>query len=235
MRRIRILITIVTILSLTVEARKTYLTLTYSQPSEKWIGALPLGNGRLGAMVYGGTDVETIALNEVTLWSGQPDPEANNLCGPEKLKEIREAFLSGDYKRGNELGWQNLCGHGKSFGTHLPFGDIVIKAKTIKPRTFGYSRSLSLDEAIARVSFLQEGITYRREYFTSNPAQALIIRYTASRKQAISTTISMNMLRYSTITASITLPRRTRHCGRCAFRQKRRGRSALPWLDKSTH
>ena len=206
MRRIRILITIVTILSLTVEARKTNLTLTYSQPSEKWIGALPLGNGRLGAMVYGGTDVETIALNEVTLWSGQPDPEANNLCGPEKLKEIREAFLSGDYKRGNELGWQNLCGHGKSFGTHLPFGDIVIKAKTIKPRTFGYSRSLSLDEAIARVSFLQEGITYRREYFTSNPAQALIIRYTASRKQAISTTISMNMLRYSTITASTTSP-----------------------------
>ena len=206
MRRIRILITIVTILSLTVEARKTNLTLTYSQPSEKWMGALPLGNGRLGAMVYGGTDVETIALNEVTLWSGQPDPEANNLCGPEKLKEIREAFLSGDYKRGNELGWQNLCVHGKSFGTHLPFGDIVIKAKTIKPRTFGYSRSLSLDEAIARVSFLQEGITYRREYFTSNPAQALIIRYTASRKQAISTTISMNMLRYSTITASTTSP-----------------------------
>ena len=206
MRSIRILITIITILSLTVEAKKPNLTLSYSQPSEKWMGAFPLGNGRLGAMVYGGTGAETIALNEVTLWSGQPDPEANNLCGPEKLKEIREAFLSGDYKRGNELGWQNLCGHGKSFGTHLPFGDIVIKANTIKPGTSGYVRSLSLDEAIANVSFQQEGITFRREYFTSNPAQALIIRYTASKRKAISATISMNMLRYSTITASATSP-----------------------------
>ena len=104
------------VLGLKAMAGEAPLMLTYDKPSQKWMGALPLGNGRLGAMVYGGVDRETIALNEVTLWSGQPDPEANNLCGPEKLCEIREAFLSGDYQRGNELGWQNLCGHGKSFG-----------------------------------------------------------------------------------------------------------------------
>ena len=69
------------------------LKLTYDAPSEQWTGALPLGNGRLGAMVYGGMNQETIALNEVTLWSGQPDPDANNLCGPEKLRENFDALV----------------------------------------------------------------------------------------------------------------------------------------------
>ena len=184
--------------------------LTYDKPSQKWMGALPLGNGRLGAMVYGGVDRETIALNEVTLWSGQPDPEANNLCGPEKLCEIREAFLSGDYQRGNELGWQNLCGHGKSFGTHLPFGDLQITQiqtpqspkRPNDQSTSGYSRSLSLSEALATVSYQQESVRYKREYFTSNPAQVLVVRYTASKAHAINVTIGMNMLRYGTVSAS---------------------------------
>lgn len=101
--------------------------LNYSKPSTKWMGSLPMGNGRLGTMIYGGYDTETVALNEVTLWSGQKDPEANNICGPNKLKEMREAFLSGDIAKGNDLGWKYLSGHGKSFGTHLPFGDLRIK------------------------------------------------------------------------------------------------------------
>lgn len=178
------------------------LTMTYDKPSQKWMGALPLGNGRLGAMVYGGVDRETIALNEVTLWSGQPDPEANNLCGPEKLREMREAFLNGDYQRGNELGWQNLCGHGKSYGTHLPFGDLVLTSLSSSEGNTSYSRSLSLDEAVATVSYEQDGVRFRREYFASNPAQVLVVRYTASRSHSISLTIGMNMLRYSSVSAS---------------------------------
>lgn len=173
--------------------------LVYSVPSEKWMGALPLGNGRLGAMVYGGTDVETVALNEVTLWSGQPDPGANDLCGPEKLREMREAFLSGDYKRGNELGWQNLCGHGKSFGTHLPFGDLLISMPAGAAER--YTRRLALDEAVARVGYVSGGVSFRREYFASNPAQALVIRYTADKPGAVSATVSMRMLRHSEVTA----------------------------------
>ncbi|WP_052357061.1 glycoside hydrolase family 95 protein [Xylanibacter brevis] len=183
-------------------AAETPLVLSYDKPSEKWMGALPLGNGRLGAMVYGGVDKETVALNEATLWSGQPDPEANNLCGPEKLREMRQAFLSGDYRRGNDLGWQSLCGHGKSFGTHLPFGNLVITDEAAATDITDYKRCLSLSEAVATVSYKQNGISYRREYFTSNPAQTLVVRYTASQAHAINVSIGMDMLRHSTVCAS---------------------------------
>lgn len=186
-------------LGIEVMAADSKPALVYSRPSAKWMGALPLGNGRLGAMVYGGTDVETIALNEVTMWSGQPDPEANNLCGPDRLREMREAFLSGDYKRGNDLGWQYLCGHGKSFGTNLPFGDLLIE--TGGGDVSGYRRELALDEAVARVGFVCGGTRFSREYFASNPAQALVVRYTADKAHALSATVSMRMLRYSEVTA----------------------------------
>ena len=62
------------------------LTLWYEQPADEWMKAIPIGNGRLGAMLYGGIDEETIALNEITLWSGQPDSTQNDLCGPDNLK-----------------------------------------------------------------------------------------------------------------------------------------------------
>ena len=186
-------------LGIEVMAADSKPALVYSRPSAKWMGALPLGNGRLGAMVYGGTDVETIALNEVTMWSGQPDPEANNLCGPDRLREMREAFLSGDYKRGNDLGWQYLCGHGKSFGTNLPFGDLLIE--TGGGDVSGYRRELALDEAVARVGFVCGGTRFSREYFASNPAQALVVRYTADKAHALSATVLMRMLRHSEVTA----------------------------------
>lgn len=186
-------------LGIEVMAADSKPALVYSRPSAKWMGALPLGNGRLGAMVYGGTDVETIALNEVTMWSGQPDPEANNLCGPDRLREMREAFLSGDYKRGNDLGWQYLCGHGKSFGTNLPFGDLLIE--TGGGDVSGYRRELALDEAVARVGFVCGGTRFSREYFASNPAQALVVRYRADKAHALSATVSMRMLRHSEVTA----------------------------------
>ena len=199
--KVKQVITIVlsAMLGIEVMAADSKPALVYSRPSAKWMGALPLGNGRLGAMVYGGTDVETIALNEVTMWSGQPDPEANNLCGPDRLREMREAFLSGDYKRGNDLGWQYLCGHGKSFGTNLPFGDLLIE--TGGGDVSGYRRELALDEAVARVGFVCGGTRFSREYFASNPAQALVVRYTADKAHALSATVSMRMLRYSEVTA----------------------------------
>lgn len=199
--KVKQVITIVlsAMLGIEVMAADSKPALVYSRPSAKWMGALPLGNGRLGAMVYGGTDVETIALNEVTMWSGQPDPEANNLCGPDRLREMREAFLSGDYKRGNDLGWQYMCGHGKSFGTNLPFGDLLIE--TGGGDVSGYRRELALDEAVARVGFVCGGTRFSREYFASNPAQALVVRYTADKAHALSATVSMRMLRHSEVTA----------------------------------
>ena len=67
----------------------------YEQPAREWMEALPMGNGRLGAMVYGGIENEKIALNEITMWSGQPDSTQDDLCGKENLKKMRELFFQG--------------------------------------------------------------------------------------------------------------------------------------------
>ena len=176
-------------------------TLRYSQPSQKWMGATPLGNGRLGAMVYGGTGRETIALSELTLWSGQPDPDCNNLVGPERLREIRSVFLSGDYKLGNEMGWRSMNGHGRSFGTNLPLGAIVIEQDGHDGTPSAYARELMLDEALARVHYINNGITYQREYLCSNPDQVLAVNYKASHRGAINVMVSMDLLRHATVEA----------------------------------
>ena len=118
MKHFRLFATVLFALALTTGATADDLTLRYEQPSQTWMGSLPLGNGRLGAMVYGGTQRETIALSELTLWSGQPDTDCNNMLGPDRLREIRSAFLNGDYKLGNEMGWRSMNGHGRSFGTN---------------------------------------------------------------------------------------------------------------------
>ena len=182
-------------------ALATDLTLRYQQPSQTWMGSLPLGNGRLGAMVFGGVDRETIALSEVTLWSGQPDPDCNNMLGADRLREIRSAFLNGDYKLGNEMGWRSMNGHGRSFGTNLPLGAIVIQTVGDAGATKDYCRELSLDEAVAHVRFVRDGTTFSREYLCSNPQQVLAVRYQASRRGAINVDISMDLLRHATVTA----------------------------------
>jgi alpha-L-fucosidase 2 len=176
--------------------------LTYRQPSTTWMGSLPLGNGRIGAMVYGGTAVETIALNEVTMWSGQPDPEVNNLCGKERLKEIRDAFFHGDVAKGNDLGTKYLSGHDRSFGTHLPMGDLLVKFRGHDEAPTGYLRRLALDRALADITYHIGTTRYSHQYFCSNPAQVFVARYTASTRHGLSATLSMRMLRHSTVTAS---------------------------------
>ncbi len=197
----KLLLFVVTMGCLPAMAASSSTTLNYQSPSQKWMGSLPLGNGRIGAMVYGGTARETVALNEVTMWSGQYDAQANDLCGPERLKEIRDVIFSGDVVKGNNMTWQYLNGHGKSFGTHLPVGDLVVKFDGRDGEAKNYNRQLSLDRAVATVTYNINGVGYTNEYFTSNPAQVLAARFSASKKQSVSATIGLSMLRHSTVKA----------------------------------
>lgn len=77
--------------------------LWYKTAADDWMKAIPLGNGRIGAMVYGGDSKERIALNEISLWSGQYDPTSNDLCGREALDEMRQCFYEGDVEKGTLL------------------------------------------------------------------------------------------------------------------------------------
>lgn len=169
--------------------------LWYETPAKEWMEAAPMGNGRLSAMVYGGVDRETIALNEISMWSGQPDSTSNNLCGPEALAEMREAFFAGDPAKGNQLGNKYLNGRMTSFGTHVPTGNIVIDFVLPAGETKGYVRQLDLSEAVASVNFSKGNVDYRREYIVDYPDDVIAMRYTASGNGAVSATVGTELLR----------------------------------------
>lgn len=174
-------------------------TLWYKQPAKEWMGSIPVGNGRLGAMIYGGVDEETLALNEISLWSGQPDSTQNDLCGKEKLAQIRKHFFEGNIPEGNRLGAKYLSGKGKSFGTHLPLGDLKMNFIYNSGDISNYSRELDLENSIATVSFDKGNVHFMREYFCSNSDEVLAVRLTASKPGQITTKLSLNLLRKSSI------------------------------------
>jgi alpha-L-fucosidase 2 len=162
----------------------------------------PVGNGRLGAMIFGGIANDRIALNEITMWAGQPDPNQEIQCGKEKLAEIRRLFFEGKIKEGNDSAQKYLSGKPNSFGTHIPVGDLNLKFNIDEKDISDYRRELNLEDAITTVTFTTDKATFKREYFCSNPAGVLVIKLSADKKRSISCSISLDLLSKSEITAS---------------------------------
>lgn len=177
----------------------------YQSPAKEWMEAMPLGNGRIGAMVYGGIDRDRVALNEITLWAGQRDSMQNDYCGPEHLAEIRQAFFDGDLKKGNDLTHEYLRGRSVSFGTHLPLGDMVLDFTYPSKNISNYRRQLDLATAVASTSFdvnTADGvIKYTREYICDYPDDVLAMNISADRPGSVSFTLSTDFLRASDIIA----------------------------------
>ncbi|MFT3739647.1 MAG: glycoside hydrolase family 95 protein [Breznakibacter sp.] len=179
-----------------------HLALWYRQPATEWMQATPMGNGRLGAMVYGGTGTETIALNEITLWSGQYDEHQEIPCGKEMLGKIRRLFFDGKTEEGNRLATGYLSGRPNSFGTHLPLGDLKIKFDRHSGEISNYKRELDIENSITTVTYHVDGTNYAREYICSNPDDVLLVRLTAGKKNALSFELGLELLRESGVTAS---------------------------------
>lgn len=176
--------------------------LWYQQPAGEWMEAMPAGNGRLSAMVYGGIVRERIALGEISLWSGKPDASNNDICGKDKLDEMRRCFFNGDPERGNELGNKYLNGLGRSFGTHLPLGDMVADFRYPCGQIRNYRRSIDMDSSVVAVTFSCGDTDYRREYIADYPDDVIAMRYTASRRGAITATFGLNLLRKAGVKAT---------------------------------
>lgn len=180
-------------------AAQSEAVLWYQTPAKEWIEAVPLGNGRIGAMVYGGINRERVALNEITLWAGQRDSLQNDYCGPEHLAEIRQAFFEGDLKKGNDLTHKYLDGHSVSFGTHLPLGDMVIDFQYPSDRITDYRRDLDLATAVASTTFnVKDGdntIKYTREYICDYPDDVLAMKFSADKPGNVNFTLSTDFLR----------------------------------------
>ncbi|MDR0393808.1 MAG: glycoside hydrolase family 95 protein [Tannerella sp.] len=190
------------LLTLSCQKESRTFKLWYRQPAGEWMQATPVGNGRIGAMIYGGTDTETIALNEITLWSGQYDEEQELPCGKELLETIRQSFFEGNLAEGNRLAAQHLSGRPHSFGTHLPFGDLKIKFDHPANEVKNYTRELNLETSVTTVSYRLSGVNYKREYICSNPDDVLIIKLTADKKHKLNIEIGLDLLRESDISVA---------------------------------
>ena len=172
-----------TVMPVGVFAQSAPLTLWYRQPAAEWKHALPIGNGRLGAMVFGGTGVEHIQLNEETLWSGGPyNPVVKGASA--SLPEIRRLLFAGDVPQAHDLFGRTMMGVPYEQMKYQPLGDLLI-AFPGHDSTTGYRRELSLDSAIARVSYAVHGVTFTREVFASAPDQVIVIRLFASQPGAL--------------------------------------------------
>ncbi|MDE6062802.1 MAG: glycoside hydrolase family 95 protein, partial [Duncaniella sp.] len=172
---------------------RTGLKLWYDTPATKWEEALPLGNGRLGAMVFGNPLDELYQLNEETLWSGAPG-DKNNPKAKMALDAIRAAVDAGDYALARRLWKEN--GQGPYTARYLPLADMRIRMLTPGEPSALY-RDLNLDDATATVSYELDGVRYERTSFISYPDQTLVVRLEADIPDAISFDLSLtSKLRY---------------------------------------
>ena len=154
------------------------LALKYSQPAARWTEALPVGNGRLGAMVFGGVTNELLPLNEAMLWSGAPR-DWNNPGAKEILPQVRAAIFAGDYVKAGELCKKMQGPYNESY---QPLGDLRLAfAGGENISSNNYERSLDLDRAVATVRYKIGGATFTREIFSSFPDQVVVMRLTCDK------------------------------------------------------
>jgi alpha-L-fucosidase 2 len=133
--------------------------LWYLHPAERWLEALPIGNGRLGGMIFGGVSLERLALSESTVWSGAPCLGDVNPKALPNLAEARQLLFEGRYSEARDLCERFLLAHPTSFGTNLPLPELQLSFENAEQSTT-YRRSLDLDQAIAQVSFRRNGVLY---------------------------------------------------------------------------
>ena len=164
--------------------------LWYKQAAEYFEESLVLGNGKMGATVFGGVDSDKIYLNDITLWSGEPINANMNLEAYKNLPAIREALKNENYKLAEEL---NKKIQGKNSESFAPLGTMNIDIHHTG-KAANYYRELDISKAISKVSYEIDGVKFTREYFVSAPDQIMIIRLTSSQKGALNFDINSNSL-----------------------------------------
>ncbi len=165
------------------------LTLWYESPAKAWTEAMPIGNGRLAAMVFGGVEEERLALNEGTIWAGGPhdydDPEALAT-----LPEIRRLIFQGRYQEALDLTNAKFMGRPIGQAPYQALGDLLLSFEHTGEPT-AYRRELDIDAALTRTEYTVDGVRYVREAFASHPAGLIALRLTASKKAALSFSVRL--------------------------------------------
>ena len=174
------------------------LSLWYRRPANRWTEALPIGNGRLGAMVFGGVGQERLQLNEDTLWAGGPyDPV--NPSAKVALPEVRQLIFDGKYSDAARLISRRVMARPLRQLPYQTVGDVLLRFSD-DIAVGDYRRELNLDSAVARVSYVADGTTFVREAFASPVDQVIAVRLTASRDGQISFAAGLRTPQDATIT-----------------------------------
>ncbi len=196
-------------LPLRASESQSHLRLWYDTPAQEWTQALPVGNGRLGAMVFGGIEKDRLQLNEVSLWSGNPQ-DADNPEALAAMHEIRRLIFDGQYAQAGALAARKLVckgagsGHGAGarvpYGSYQTLGDLLLDFEGLDG-TMGYRRELDLDTARAKVRFRQGDAIFTREILSSAEDQVLIVRLTCDQPGRITLTAELRRPERFTTTA----------------------------------
>lgn len=158
--------------------------LWYRAPAKAWTEALPIGNGRLGAMVFGGINQEQLQLNEDTLWAGGPY-NPNNTNAVDALPEVRRLLFEGKYNEAEKLASQKMMAKPLRQMPYETVGSLFLDFPG-EATAQDYSRDLDLDTAVTRVEYSQDGVTFTRSVFSSPVDQVIVMRFTASKPGQVS-------------------------------------------------
>jgi alpha-L-fucosidase 2 len=189
MKKINLVVFLVLLLSSQIVRAQTTpsnLTIWFNKPATDWNDALPVGNGKLGAMIFGGPETERLELNESSVWTGEERWDGNP-AALKSFKKIRELLFNGKYKEAQDLAQANLMSqkpHNPE-ATYQELGDLYLDFGKMNDIS-GYRRELDIENAIARVSFTAGKVNYLREVFSSAPDQAIVIRLTADKQGSVS-------------------------------------------------
>ena len=197
--------------------------LWYDKPATDWEKeALPIGNGRLGVMVFGGIDSERLQISEKSLWTGGPGSEGGYDYGlpaesqTELMRSIGKQLVDGAQLKPEYVAKQ-LGRKMHNYGDYQSFGDIIIERDVDAASVTGYRRELDLDTATARVQFKQGDADYRREYFVSYPDQLLVVALVRHRRAKAAGAVS---------TCPTTAARNSRWMARTSSCRERSNRTA---------
>jgi alpha-L-fucosidase 2 len=183
----------------TASAPSEPLSLWYRSPAKAWTEALPVGNGRLGAMVFGGVNQERLQLNEDTIWAGGPyDPASPEALGA--LPEVRRLIFEGKYKQAERLISEKVMARPLRQMPYETLGDLLLTFQEVAA-VENYRRDLSLDTATATVTYSVSGVKFIREVFASAVDQVIVVRLTADRPGQISFTAGLRTPQKGTVEA----------------------------------
>lgn len=166
--------------------------LWYNEPAKAWSMGLPIGNGRIGAVVLSEIDKETWSFNEISFWSGRSEPSPKAYGGKAAIKEIQARYLGGDFTGGKLLAEQYLQPPKKNYGTNLTVAKIHLAFDQPSAAISNFRRELSLDEAVASAQYMVGDHNYRRETLVSNCHQILVSQISTDSSQGLSLTLSIS-------------------------------------------